>query len=152
MNKSMLSCCVLLIISFTMSAQVYYMQTKFDNIPYDILTNISKMGRNDSLILTKLEGEYFNAIYQVDNEKYNLSHKKTAFLTGSLGTTESNKKKYFEGDNSRFKERSVPLPSVLYIFDTIQREKSGGYDAAIVYYSKRVVPIRQVVKTLKKKK
>ncbi len=42
--------------------------------------------------------------------------------------------------------------SSLYIFDTIQKVESGGYDAAIVYWSKFVIPIEKVVKRLNEKR
>jgi hypothetical protein len=37
----------------------------------------------------------------------------------------------------------------LYIFDETQKKESGGYDAAIVYWSKCLIPIQDVVKRLK---
>ena len=40
--------------------------------------------------------------------------------------------------------------SSLYIFDAVQKEESGGYDAAIVCWSKFVIPIEEVVKRLKR--
>ena len=38
----------------------------------------------------------------------------------------------------------------LYIFNATQKAESGGYDAAIVYWSKFSLPIEDVVKRLKK--
>jgi hypothetical protein len=38
----------------------------------------------------------------------------------------------------------------LYIFNAAQKAESGGYDAAIVYWSKFVVPIEKIVNRLKK--
>ena len=75
-----------------MLAQVYHMQQRsFKNIPDCVLNNINKMGIDDNPLLTELEGEYFNALYQVPDKEFNLSGKKVAFFTGSLGKTKSNK-------------------------------------------------------------
>jgi hypothetical protein len=37
----------------------------------------------------------------------------------------------------------------LYIFNAAQKEESGGYDAAIVYWSKMIIPTNDIVKMLK---
>ena len=135
-----------------MLAQVHHMQQRdFKHIPVEILNNISEMGRDDNLLLTELEGKYFNALYQIDEKEYSLSNKKVFFFTGSLGKTKSNKKDYFiiERDRFRFNDYYSPNVGTLYIFDAIQKAESGGYDAAIVYWSKRLVPIKEVVKRLK---
>jgi hypothetical protein len=39
--------------------------------------------------------------------------------------------------------------SGLYIFDAAQKAESGGYDAAITYWNKFVIPTEEVVKRLK---
>ena len=139
MKKYIISLCFfLLIIIPNMSTQVYYMRNEFKNIPCEILNNINKMGIDDNLLLTELEGKYFNALYQ-----------KVAFFTGSLGKTKSDKKMYFAGEKSNFRLNNSPNVGTLYIFNAEQKEQSGGYDAAIIYWSKRLVPIKEVVKRLK---
>lgn len=40
--------------------------------------------------------------------------------------------------------------SMLYVFNEEQKKKSGGYDAAIVYWCKFVLPVDKVVERLKK--
>ena len=72
-----------------------------------------------------------------------------AFFTGSLGKTKSDKKMYFAGEKSNFRLNNSPNVGTLYIFNAEQKEQSGGYDAAIIYWSKRLVPINEVVKRLK---
>ncbi len=42
--------------------------------------------------------------------------------------------------------------SSLYIFNKEQKKKSGGYDAAIVYWNKFVIPTEKVVERLAKYK
>ena len=144
-----LICLFLLIISPNMLAQVYYMQNKFENISCKVLSNINEMGVNDNLLLIELEGKYFNALYQIDEEKFNLSGKKVAFFTGSLGKTKSSKKMYFMVERDRLRFNHSPNAGTLYIFDTVQKEKNGGYDAAIVYWSKKAIPINDVVRRLR---
>ena len=92
----------------------------------------------------------FNALYQIDKQEYSLCCKKVAFFTGSLGKTKSDKKMYFAGEKSNFRLNNSPNVGTLYIFNAEQKEQSGGYDAAIIYWSKRLVPINEVVKRLKK--
>ena len=152
MKKCIVSLCfLLLIIRPNMLAQVYHMQQRsFKNIPDCVLNNINKMGIDDNPLLTELEGEYFNALYQVPDKEFNLSGKKVAFFTGSLGKTKSDKKMYFAGEKSNFRLNNSPNVGTLYIFNAEQKEQSGGYDAAIIYWSKRLVPINEVVKRLKK--
>ena len=133
-----------------MSTQVYYMRNELKNIPCEILNNINKMGIDDNLLLTELEGKYFNALYQIDKQEYSLCCKKVAFFTGSLGKTKSDKKMYFAGEKSNFRLNNSPNVGTLYIFNAEQKEQSCGYDAAIIYWSKRLVPINEVVKRLKK--
>ena len=142
---------LLLIVSPNMLAQVYYPWNRSKNIPDSVLNNIDKMGIDDNLLLTELEGEYFNALYQVPDKEFNLSGKKVAFFTGSLGKTESNKVEYFIIEKNRLKCNYSPSPGTLYIFNATQKAESGGYDAAIVYWSKTVFTIEDVVKRLKEK-
>jgi hypothetical protein len=135
-----------------MLAQVYCMRNEFKNVPCEILKNINEMGIDDDLLLTELEGKYFNALYQIDEKNFSLSDKKVAFFTGSLGKTKSSKKKYFVDDKSNFESNNKPNTGMLYIFDEAQKKEANGYDAAIVYWSKRLVPIKEVVKNLKEKR
>jgi hypothetical protein len=133
-----------------MSAQEYFMRNKFENIPQNILSNIDKMGMGECLSLTELEGQYFNALYQVAEKEFDMSGKNVGFLTGNIGKNKSNKKIYFEGERSRLELNRSPLFGKLYIFNAAQKEENGGYDAAIVYYTKKLLSIRDVVKRLKR--
>ena len=40
----------------------------------------------------------------------------------------------------------------LYLFNDVQKKESGGYDAAIVSGSKKLLSTKEVVKQLKKKR
>ena len=64
MKKCILFCFFMMIISENMMAQVYRMINKYENIPQCILSEVEKMGVDESSTLTELEGKYFNAIDQ----------------------------------------------------------------------------------------
>ena len=148
MKKSLLLCSFL-IVSLTMLAQTP-MTSEF-KILSDVLSNIDKMGVDESLFLTELEGRYLNALYRTERRQFNMCGKKVAFLTGTVGKTISNKKIYFELERNVLKSNYLPSPDALYIFNAAQKEKTGGYDAAIIYLTKKwPISVRQVVKTLKK--
>ena len=132
-----------------MIAQVYVVTKSFDYIPKEILNDIDKMGVDGYLSLTDLEGKYINAIFQV-NADINLSGKKVCFLTGNIGTNKSNKKKFFMMERESLNFDSSPNYSVLYVFNAAQKERSGGYDAAIVSWSKKFLSVEEVIKRLRK--
>jgi hypothetical protein len=132
-----------------MLAQVYVMTNKFENIPPYILNDIDKMGIYDSLFLTDLEGKYFNALYQIEKEKFNMAGKKVCFLTGNVGRNKTNKKLYFISERNRLSANHSPLFGCLYIFNTTQKNESGGYDVAIVFYTKKKLKISEVIKNIK---
>lgn len=132
-----------------MIAQVYVITKNFDYIPKEILSDIDKMGVDGYLSLTDLEGKYFNALFQVDAD-INLSGKKVCFLTGNIGTNKSDKKTYFMIERESLNFDSSPHYSVLYVLNATQKERSGGYDGAIVYGSKKFLSVKEVIKRLRK--
>ncbi len=141
--------CFWLIMSTSMIAQVYVVTKSFDYIPKEILNDIDKMGVDGYLSLTDLEGKYINAIFQVEAD-INLSGKKVCFLTGNIGTNKSDKKTYFMIERRRVHSNSSPHYSVLYVLNATQKERSGGYDGAIVYGSKKFLSVKEVIKRLRK--
>jgi hypothetical protein len=136
-----------------MSAQIYHLINKYENIPQNILNDIDKMGIDESWLLTELEGKYFNALSKTDEIKFNMSGKKIAFFTGNVGSIKSNKKKYFIEERAGLKVADHSIShyfGTLYIFNVTQKVESGGYDAVIVYGSKKLNSIKEMVKRLKK--
>jgi len=127
----------------SMNGQIHELQVRnFSEIPKDLLENIDKMGEDNSLILNEYEGRYFNFIFIIDPQEFNLVGKKVGFLGSKID--------YFKDTHERFYRNSTTVGgSGLYIFDTTQKVESGGYDAAIVYWSKFLIPIEEVVKRLK---
>lgn len=147
--------CLFTIISLNMFSQVYHLKNKYDNIPREILSNIDKMGIDDSLYLTELEGKFLNAIAGISEKDFNFSKSKVAFFEGNVGSLRSDKKDYFamlrEWLNART-DSTIYYFGALYLFNNAQKKESGGYDAAIVSGSKKLLSIKEVLKQLKKKR
>ena len=123
--------------------QRYELQVRnFSKIPKDLLENIGKIGIDSFPILNEYEGRYFNYIFKINPQDFNLAGKKVGFL--------ESKTDYFKNMRSLDRNFTIVGGSSLYIFDAVQKEESGGYDAAIVYWSKFVIPIEEVVKRLKR--
>jgi hypothetical protein len=111
------------------------------------------MGMCESWLLTELEGKYFNALSQIEETEFDMPDKKVAFFTGNTGSIKSNKKKYFIRERESLKVADYSIShyfGTLYVFNAEQKAESGGYDAAIVYGSKKLNSIKEVVKWLKK--
>lgn len=121
--------------------QVY----NFSEIPIDLLENLDKMGIDSSLILNEYEGRYLNFIFKIDPQDFNLVGKKVGFLGSKID--------YFSDTRELFCSDSTGVSaSSLYVLDTVQKTESGGYDAAITYWCKFVIPIDKVVKRLKNRR
>lgn len=114
----------------------------FAEIPTELLTHIDKMGIDSSLILSEYEGKYLNYIFKTDSLKFSLVGKTVAFL--------ESKTDFFEDERKRFYQKSTPVEgTVLYIFTNKQKVESGGYDAAVIYWRKFLLPIEKVLNRLK---
>lgn len=117
----------------------------FTDIPKDILEQLDKMGIDDSPMLSSHESAYFNEVFKENLNGFDFTGKKVGFIErGGI----RNKKKYFDLEKDRFSRKETPNGGTLYIFDETQKKESGGYDAAIVYWSKILIPIQDVVNRL----
>ena len=68
-----------------------------------------------------------------------------------LSNGENNKSGYFEMQKDYMADAGCPYDKgILYVFNEEQKTRSGGYDAAILYWSKIALPINDVVKKVKK--
>jgi hypothetical protein len=118
----------------------------------DSMKQIDKTETDDNLLLNKAEGSYLNKIFETTRKDFVFTNKKVGFLTGSSGKTISSKEHYFDMHKKHSTNANSPCDNgTLYIFNTSQKAESGGYDAAIVYWSKFLLPIEDVVKRLKGK-
>ena len=119
----------------------------FNDIPKDILEQLDKMGVDSSPLLNNHESAFLNVIFKDSLKGFDFTNKKVGFIKISV---EKGKIHYFNMQKKYFVDEKHPCDNgTLYIFDAAQKEESGGYDAAIVYWSKRLIPIQEVVKRLK---
>jgi hypothetical protein len=118
----------------------------FNDIPKDILKQLDKMGIDDSQLLNSHESAFLNVIFKDSLKGFDFTNKKIGFLSAG---SKRNKKEFFKEERERYYNNSTTINGALYIFDATQKEESGGYDAAIVYWSKRLISIRDIVKRLK---
>ena len=117
----------------------------FSEIPTELLTHIDKMGIDSFLILNEYEGRYLNYVFKTDNLNLNLVGKTVGFL--------GSKTDFFKDERERFYHNSTPVGgAVLYILTAEQKVESGGYDAAIVYWSKFLPSIKEVITRLKNRR
>jgi hypothetical protein len=154
MKKHVLFLCFCFIIANLLS-QVYdtlgILHT-FEHIPDSILINIDKMGIDENSELTELEGNYFNALFQIEKKEFDMSGKKVGFFS----SIKSDKKEYFDCMRIAFEhctnnDTCKVYFGTLYVFFVFQKEESGGYDVAIVDGCCKILPTtKKVVKRLKK--
>ena len=120
---------------------------EFADIPQFLLDSINTMGIDGIPVLNEFEGNYFNNLFKVDPQASNLIGKRICFLRGGSLKTKAD---YFNETRDRYKQNySIIGGSALYVFDETQKKESGGYDAAIVYWSKFAIPMEDVIKRLK---
>ena len=104
----------------------------------------------NNLLLNETEGAYLNKIFETTRKDFDFTNKKIGFLTGSSGKILSSKEHYFDMHKKHSTNANYPCDNgTLYVFDASQKTESGGYDAAITYWNKFVIPIEEVVKRLK---
>ena len=114
------------------------------NFNYD---SITQKERSDNLLLSETESAYLNRIFETTRKDFDFTNKKVGFIkiSGERGKTY-----YFNMQEKHSTDASYPYDNgTLYIFNATQKAESGGYDAAIVYWSKFSLPIEDVVKRLK---
>jgi hypothetical protein len=131
------------------SVSLFGQVRNFKDIPKDILAQLDKMGIDGSPLLNSCESIYLNVIFQDYLKGFDFTGGKVGFIYSGA---RSNKKEYFDLEKNRFNRNNTPNGGSLYIFNAAQKEASGGYDAAIVYWSKFFVPIEKVIKKLKEKR
>lgn len=133
----------------SLSANLFAQVVSFNEISIEYISQYDKMGVDDSPLLNEYESDYFNYVYKESLNKFDFSGKKIGFIYSGA---KSNKKEYFDLEKKRFKHGETPNLGVLYIFDEVQKEESGGYDAVIVYWCKIKLSEQEVVKRLRGKK
>ena len=120
----------------------------FKDIPQDLLEDLLKMDFRDSSLITPEEGRYLNVIFENSRKEFDFRGKKVGFITGSSGKIQSSKADYFRVEKDRYNRGYTPNGGELYIFDEKQKEETGGYDAAIVYWCKFRLSEDRVIRRL----
>jgi hypothetical protein len=111
---------------------------------------MEQTNRNDNLLLNETEGAYLNRIFETTRKDFDFINKKIGFI---MISGENGKNRYFDMQEKHSINENYPCDNgTLYIFDTTQKAESGGYDAAITYWNKFVIPIEGVVKRLKNRR
>jgi len=148
MKRVLLLVSIILFFYINVFGQMEKPVQNFSEIPKCILEHLDKMGIDTFQVLNNYEGKYLNFVYKISVKDFDLAGKKVGFLHAG----KKSKNDYFDEEKKRFYNNSTLIGgNIIYIFDAIQKEESGGYDAAIVYWSKFVIPIETVVKRLKGK-
>ncbi len=138
---------VLTIMSFTFM-NLFGQVRNFNEVPEAILVNLDKMGIDNTPLLDSCESAFLNVIFKNSLDGFDFTDKKVGFIkiSGDRG-----KVNYFEMQKKYFANKSQSCDNgILYILNTTQKKESGGYDAAIVYWSKFLLPVDKVVKKLKR--
>lgn len=109
------------------------------------LRKTDNLGVDYSPLLNEYESDYFNEVFKDSLNEFNFSGKKIGFIYGGA---KSDKKEYFDLEKKRFKNGETPNSGTLYVFDEVQKEESGGYDAVIAYWCKLYYSKEQIIKKL----
>lgn len=119
---------------------------KINAISGEILNHLDAMGTNDSLILNQYESALLNIVFKDSLYGFDFTNKKIGFINNGIkGKTE-----YFNMYKKSLADENFPFDvGTLYIFNEKQKKESGGYDAAIVYWCKFILPPDKVVERLK---
>ncbi len=136
-----------LIVILLTSMDLFGQVRNFSEIPKDVLANFDKMGVDSTSLLDSCESAYFNVIFKETLGGFDFTNKEIGFLTAG---SKQNKKEYFAEERERFSNSHKTINGTLYVFNATQKKESGGYDVAIVYWSKFLLQVDKVVKKLKK--
>jgi hypothetical protein len=102
--------------------------------------NHSTEETEDSSLMNKTEGAYLNKIFETTRKDFDFTNKKVRFI---MISGENSKTHYFDMHEKHSTKENYPCDNgTLYIFNSSQKAESGGYDAAIVYWSKFLLPIQ----------
>jgi hypothetical protein len=108
---------------------------------------MKQQSKDDDFQVNEKEAIYLNSIFESTRKDFDFTNKKVGFIKIS---GERGKVHYFKMHEKHSYDANYPCDNgTLYIFNAYQKKESGGYDAAIVYWSKFVIPVEKVIKRLK---
>lgn len=141
--KNILSILIVLFLSMNLYSQV----RNYSDIPKYILDDLDKMGVDSLPLLNSYESAYLNVIYNDSLNGFDLTNKKIGFLYHGV---RSSKEEYFKDVREWYYRNETTISESIYIFDETQKMESGGYDGAIVYWNKFLIPKNEIARRLKK--
>ncbi|MBL7704027.1 MAG: hypothetical protein JNM21_00640 [Taibaiella sp.] len=124
-----------------------------EKIDTAVFIYLEDCGNDDAPTLNNAESSYLNAVmYRYPKRPFDFSHKSIAFVTGSSGKTISGKQAYFNTEKKRLRDRDNRSLNggQLVVFNELEKQQSGGYDAVIVYWSKLLATKKGLIKLLNK--
>lgn len=105
----------------------------------------------DSIFVKEIEAVFLNNIFETERNTFDFTNKAIGFLTGSSGSRKGNKEDYLDMHKRHSMDAGFASDKgTLYIFNVLEKEQSGGFDAAIVYWCKIALPTETVIKRLRK--
>ena len=135
---------LMILISFFISMNLFGQIRANNDVSAEIASHLDKMG-DSSPLLNSYESAFLNAAFKDSLNGFDFTNNVVGFLQGG------DKTKYFDMQRRHLADKNTPLDNgTLYIFDENQKKESGGYDAAILFWSKSFVPKDKLVKKLNK--
>lgn len=131
-----------------LSAQSYASRNSFLMLSQDALENAREIVFSDEAVLTDSENQFLMDLFCIDKTATSLCLKKVAFFTGNLGESLRTKKDFFESEVNSALSGDTPIPAVIYLFNETESRESG-YDAAIIYYYKRLPSKARIIRIIK---
>lgn len=115
------------------------------DIPEHWCEKLHTLGQDGLSILSEEEGLFLADYFKQEGQSLDLKGKKIAFI---VSVSKTDKARFFESVRYRYFEDNSSVSSTLYVFDENQKEQTGGYDGAIVFWSKRLLKPKKVVSIL----
>lgn len=106
--------------------------------------------RCDSIFVKETEAVFLNNIFETECDTFDFTNKAIVFLTGSSGSRKGNREDYLDMHKRHSIDAGFASDKGTYIFNVLEKEQSGGFDAAIVYWCKIALPTETVIKRLRK--
>lgn len=119
------------------------------NIPKDILNCLIEVGKSTVSTINVCESKYLNYLFQKEKGTFDFCNKKVAFFKGNAGTIQSTKKDFFDKEKDFIDIKGfLPLGSSQLIIFNEDEAKQVGYNAVIIFSSKKLLSKKEVVKRL----
>lgn len=133
------------LVGYSCLAQQFRVDWK--DIPEHWCEKLHTFGQDGLPILNEEEGLFLADYFKQEGQSLDLKDKKIAFIRTVRKT---DKVRFFRDVRSWYFEHNHSVSSRLYLFDENQKEQSGGYDGAIVFWSKRLLKPKKVISILQK--